>query len=116
MLRARSGAVQFTVVNKETGRKDFVVLEEYLTKKQRQKVAAFPDFIWQFSQHLKKTYLEKGEDVAVYVNSRVRINGRPAVSFIDPQVDLASEPWDQFRHHEWINPSPDFDTKKGAKN
>lgn len=106
MLRSRTGRVVFRVVNKETQASRYIKLKDYLTKKQGSKIAAYPDFIWQFAQYLKKEHAAKGEDIAVYANTKVRINGRPAMQLIDPNVDLAAEEWDHLRHHEWILPSP----------
>ncbi len=105
MLRSRSGTIQFKVVNKENGTTEYIKLDDYLTRKQKRKVASYPDFIWQFSQHLKKEYAKKGEDVSVFVKSKVRINGRLLKPFIEPKTDLANEPWNHFGHHEWILPS-----------
>ena len=106
MLRSRRGQVNFKVVDKETDKIMFIKLDDYLTRKQRRKIGAYPDFIWQFAQHLKKEYASQGMDVAVYANAMVSINGRPRHPLIDNKIDLASVPWDHFRHHEWILPSP----------
>ncbi|MGB6154192.1 MAG: HTTM domain-containing protein, partial [Pricia sp.] len=112
MLRSRSGSVQFKVVEKESGKSTIIDLEDYLSKKQQRRIAAYPDFIWQFAQHLKKEYAAKGIPISVYaVNSRVSINGRPSRAFIDPEVDLANAEWDYFWHNEWILPSQ-LDTAK----
>lgn len=106
MLRSRTGHVQFVVIDKESGKRTSADLNQYLTLKQRQRVAAYPDFIWQFAQLLREDYKKAGQDVAVYAHSRISINGRPAAQFIDSSIDLASEKWDHLRHHEWILPSP----------
>ena len=105
MLRSRSGNIQFKVINKENGRETKINLSEHLTKKQNRRIGAYPDFIWQFAQRLKKGYAENGQDVAVYVNSKVSINGKPFRGFIDPEADLANASWDYFWHNEWILPS-----------
>ncbi|MEX0291068.1 MAG: HTTM domain-containing protein [Flavobacteriaceae bacterium] len=107
MLRSRGGTIQFNVVNKQTNKTARVDLNEYLSKAQKRKIGAYPDFIWQFAQRLKKEYAEKGEDVSVFAKSRVRINRRSLKPFIDPKVDLANEPWNHFAHHEWILPEKD---------
>ncbi len=104
MLRNRRGISEFKVVDKVTGKEEKVLLGEYLSPKQQGRVGAYPDFIWQFAQRLKAEYAAKGVDVSVYVNARVRINRRPFQPFIDPETDLAAEPWDPFRHHRWILP------------
>ncbi len=105
MLRSRSGNAQFTVVNKASGETTVVSLPAYLTPNQQKKVSCYPDFIWQFAQHLKQEYAKKGVAVAVFAEAAVRINGGPLTPFIDSEVDLANEKWDPFRHHSWILPS-----------
>ncbi|NNE03059.1 MAG: HTTM domain-containing protein, partial [Eudoraea sp.] len=105
MLRSRSGIIQFNVVDKTTGKSTRDHLSQYLTLKQQEKIAAYPDFIWQFSQRLKREYAAKGITVGIYAKGKVSINGRPPQPFIDPTVDLANEKWKTFNHHTWILPS-----------
>jgi hypothetical protein len=105
MLRSRSGTVQFRVVDKASGKSESVRLEDYLTLKQKRKIASYPDFMWQFAQRLKKENTKKGRDIEVYVTAKVSINGKPARTFIDPKVDLAAAPWKHFAHNDWILPS-----------
>lgn len=105
MLRSRSGTIRYRVVNKKTDKVTFIDLGDYLTKKQRRRVACYPDFAWQFAQHLKKDYANKGEDVQVFVTNKVKINQGEYYEFIDPKVDLASVPWKHFAHNDWILPS-----------
>nr|WP_299342476.1 HTTM domain-containing protein [Allomuricauda sp.] len=105
MLRSRSGTIRVKVVNKETQESEFIELNDYLTKKQKRKVACYPDFTWQFAQRLKKEYAKKGEDIQVFVINRVKVNDGKYSEFIDPEVDLASVPWKHFSHNEWIQPS-----------
>lgn len=107
MLRSRSGSIRMSAVNKETGKVNNINLNEYLTKKQRRKVACYPDFTWQFAQYIKNEFAKKGEDVQIFVKNRVKVNNGKYHEFIDPNVDLASEPWKHFEHHEWILPSPE---------
>ena len=104
MLRSRSGTARFQVINKETQQATHIDLDDYLTKKQRRKVCSYPDFAWQFAQHLKQEYAQKGEDVRVYVNCRAKVNGSTLQPLIDPNVDLAAVPWKHFAHNEWILP------------
>ena len=106
MLRTRQGDTRFRVVDRATGANEPVRLDDYLTPEQQEKVMAYPDFIWQFARHLKKKYAAEGKDVAVYARGRLRINRRPFYPFLDSSVDLASEPWDPYRHHRWILPPP----------
>ncbi len=106
MLRSRTGIIQFKVVNNETGGSQVVKLEDHLTKKQRRKIAAYPDFIWQFAQYVKEEHTTNSDNVSIYaLNSKVSVNGKSYRTFIDPKVDLANEKWDHFGHHKWIYPS-----------
>jgi len=106
MLRSRAGTIQFKLVDKKNGSALFVKLDDYLSKKQKRKVAAYPDFTWQFAQYLKKEYAKDNMDIALYaVQSKVSINGRPYRAFIDPKIDLTEIKWNHFEHNEWIYPS-----------
>lgn len=104
MLRSRAGIIKFRVVNKETKKTTFINLNDYLTNKQKRKVACYPDFAWQFAQHLKKEFAAKGEEISVFVSSRAKVNRGEYATFIDPKVDLAAVSWQHFSHHEWILP------------
>ena len=102
MLRSRSGNIRYKVINKETQKETQINLDDYLTKKQRRKVGCYPDFAWQFAQYLKKEYQQKGEDVSVFVTSKVKVNKSKYKPLIDPEVDLATVPWKHFSHNDWI--------------
>ena len=105
MLRSKYGVATYKVVDKETNEISLVNPRDYLSEKQRNLACTRPDIIWQFSQYLKKEYQKRGQDVAIYVNCRVSVNGRPLVQLIDPEVDMASVKWNAFKHSEWILPS-----------
>ncbi|WP_136466929.1 HTTM domain-containing protein [Flagellimonas onchidii] len=105
MLRSRSGNIRFKVVDTATKKAEYVNLNDYLTKKQKRKVATYPDFAWQFAQRLKKEYAQKGQNIQVFVINKVKVNQGKYHEFIDPKVDLANVPWKHFSHNEWIRPS-----------
>lgn len=105
MLRAKSGRTTYTVINAETNAKIPIKLNDYLTKKQQRGAKTKPDIIWQFAQHLKQEFAEKGIPINVYVKTLVSINGKPAKQLIDPKVDIANEEWHHFKHHNWLLPS-----------
>lgn len=105
MLRIKSGYATYRVENKDTGVKTYVKLEDYLTKKQQRLATSKPDVIWQFTQYLKKEFQAKGEDVAVFINCKVSVNGKPYKQLINPEVDLANVDWNVFKHSNWILPS-----------
>jgi uncharacterized membrane protein YphA (DoxX/SURF4 family) len=105
MLRSKSGRTTYKVINAETNKAIPIKLNDYLTKKQQRGASTKPDVIWQFSQHLKQDFAKKGIPIKVYVNSFVRVNGKPSRQLIDPKVDIANEEWHHFKHHDWILPS-----------
>ncbi|WP_147677765.1 HTTM domain-containing protein [Algibacter pacificus] len=102
MLRIKSGSTSFAIENKKTGKRFIVKLNDYLTTKQKRSASTKPDMMWQFAQRLKKEYKANGQDIAVYVHSKVSVNGRPFKQFINPKVDLASVEWQTFKHSNWI--------------
>lgn len=112
MLRNRAGYATFYVENKETGSRKPVNLKEYLTPKQAQQVKTKPDFMWQFAQKLKEFHGAKGEDVAVYIDAKVSINGRPMRQFTNKEIDVAAQEWNHWSHHEWILPSSLYENKE----
>src|SRR5690606_16299531 len=71
MLRSKKGMTRFKVVNKVTKDTIYINPKKYLTSKQIRTSSVKPDIIWQFSQHLKKDFKAKGQDVAVYVDCKV---------------------------------------------
>lgn len=105
MLRSRSGFSIFKIKNNDTGKSMPINLDDYLTPKQKVAVSAKPDFMWQFAQRLKHKFGSNGQDVSVYIDSKISINGKPFKTFIDPKVDLAEVKWQHFKHHDWILPS-----------
>ena len=105
MLRSKSGIATYRVIDKESKNEILIRLDDFLSKKQKQIACTRPDVIWQFSQYLKDRSQENGQDVAVFVECQVKINGRPFEQLIDPSIDLASVKWDAFRHNDWILPS-----------
>lgn len=105
ILRTKSGQVTYRVKNKETGKSIVVNLNNYLSKKQQRQVSTKPDVIWQFSQRLKEQFKQNGQEVSVFVDCKVSVNGKPYQVLIDPEVDLAGTSWDAFKHSDWILPS-----------
>ena len=104
MLRTKQGFATYTVKNNSTGKKEIVKLSDFLSPKQQNAASTKPDVIWQFAQHLKDFYQQKGQDVSVYVSSNVSLNGGKFKPLIDPTIDLTKVPWEPFKHSDWILP------------
>ncbi|MBT0607826.1 HTTM domain-containing protein [Aequorivita echinoideorum] len=115
MLRSKSGNLTVYVKDKESGVKKRYNYQELLGDKQARAVKTKPDLLWQLAQRIKKVEAEKGNDVAVYMDCLVMVNNGVYFPFIDPNVDLASEEWHPFKHHDWILPSPEDYNKKPVK-
>ena len=105
MLRTKSGSTSFKVVDAKTNREIPIQMHKFLSKKQLRTVSSKPDVIWQFAQRLKKIFADQNQEVKVYANSFVRVNGRELKQLIDPEVDLAKMKWEPFEHSDWILPS-----------
>lgn len=105
MLRAKGGIASFVIrdgVTKQTVRLN---PRKYLTPKQASKVASHPDFLWQFVQFLKEEYRQEGfQNLEIYAFTQTNLNGRGFQPLVDPNVNLAKEPWNRFAHHTWILP------------
>ena len=104
MLRVKRGRTSYWVVNKDTGKRRYINLNTYLSKKQKKSASTKPDVMWQFAQRLKQEFKDKGEAVSVHINSKISINGKPYQPFINSEIDIANEPWSVFRHSSWILP------------
>jgi DNA modification methylase len=101
MLRTRSSKVLIKVYNKTQDKQFYINKDDYLTRKQ-QNMLSKPDGIWQFCQRLKKEYAAKGDDIEIYVDAKVSINGGAFKPLIDKNFDMATAEWDYFFHNDWV--------------
>ena len=112
MLRTKGGTLAIHIEDKATGEKEVYDYNKILSKKQRRGVKTKPDLLWQLAQKIKALEKEKGNDVAVYINAKVSVNGGPYFPFTNPEVDIASQEWKPFKHTNWLLPSPENYHKK----
>ena len=112
MLRTKSGRLTIYTQDKETGQRNNFDYRMLLSKKQKRSIRTKPDMIWQLAQRIKQFELEKGNDVAVFVNCQVRVNSGSYYPLIDSEVDLASVKWLHFQHNDWILPSVENYSRK----
>lgn len=93
MLIDKAGQVEFEVVTPSTGERFQIYPRRELTPLQYRMMSTQADMIHQYALHLEDRYLAQGySDVKVYARAWVSLNGRPSRRFIDPNIDLASEP------------------------
>jgi len=90
MLRAKGGDTTFVVRRERDQRVFFVSPRSYLTVVQEGEMSSQPDLILQLAHRIHDDFVERGHGpVEVHVESRVSLNGRRSVPFIDPKLDLA---------------------------
>lgn len=107
MLMEKAGYAQFRVVDGKTGKTFYVNNGNFLTPFQEKQMSFQPDFILQYAHFLADHFEEQGfEQVEIYVESHVALNGRRSTPFINPRVNLL-EHKDSFEHKTFILPFHD---------
>ncbi len=106
MLRTKSGTLTVRVENKQKSENKVYDYKKMLSLKQKRSVATKPDLMWQLAQKIKKLEAQKGNDVAIYMNSKVSVNGGPFHQFTDPKIDISDLNWEAFKHTDWLLASP----------
>ena len=106
MLRSKSGTLTVRVKDKNTGDSKVYNYRKMLSAKQNRSVKSKPDLMWQLAQKIKTIEKENGNDVAVFFNSKVSVNGGPYFQFTNDTIDIASLIWEPILHTSWLLPSP----------
>jgi vitamin K-dependent gamma-carboxylase len=108
MLRTKSTYGGFTAENKLTGERVYINNQDFLSRQQERSFKSKPDMVWQFAQVIKRHYQEKEgwQQVAVYADINVSVNGSPYYPFTNPDFDLASVSWKYFGHQPWLLEPP----------
>ncbi len=107
MLMEKAGYAGFQVVDALSDERFYVDNSDFLSPLQEKQMSTQPDFIVQYAQYLKKHFEQQGhQNLQIFVESYVALNGRPSRAYIDPNTDLAREE-DSFRHKTWILPFND---------
>ena len=108
MLMEKAGYAAFTVVDKSTGRTIEVQNDTFLTAFQEKQMSFQPDFILEYAHWLADHYKQDwhSNDVAVYAQVHVALNGRASRPFVDNTVNLAAEKRGWHNKH-WILPFDD---------
>jgi hypothetical protein len=107
MLMEKSGYAQFKIVDQVSGRRFYVDNTDFLTPLQEKQMSFQPDLILEYAHYLRDHFESQGhQNVAVYAEVQVALNGRLSTQFIDPTVDLVKEK-ESFKHKTWITPFKD---------
>ena len=97
--------LDFHLYDKENDKKSLVRNRDFFTPLQIEVMATDPDKILQAAHYIGKRYLEthKSDQIAVMVQSRLRLNGRKSQFLVDPEIDLLTKRR-TFGHKDWIMP------------
>ncbi|MDG2367854.1 MAG: HTTM domain-containing protein [Flavobacteriaceae bacterium] len=107
MLVEKVGSSVFKIANKKTGSFFYVNNDDFLTPFQEKQMSFQPDFILEYAHFLGDYYSSnEDQDVQVYVDSYVALNGRLSQRYVDKNVDLYNEK-ESFKHKKWILPLKD---------
>ena len=79
-----------------------VMNEEFLSEFQERQMSFQPDFILEYAHHVGEYYKKNGmNEIEIYADSYVTLNGRLSQRFIDPNVNLLDEKRG-FKNKTWI--------------
>ena len=107
MLMEKKGNSVFKIVNLKSKSFFYVNNDDFLSDVQQKQMSFQPDMILEYGQYLGNHFKGQGhQNIAVFVESYVSLNGRISQKFIDPSVNLM-ELKDTFKHKHWINPLND---------
>ena len=107
MLMEKLGIATFKIVDTNTGHYFYVDNKDFLTTFQEKQMGSQPDFILQYAHYLGDHFKAQGhQNIAVYVDAYVALNGRLSKPFIDKTVNLYNEK-ETFKPKHWILPFTD---------
>ncbi len=102
MLIQKNGIASFRVSNLRTGETQYILPETHLTELQKTMMSTQPDLILQFAHFLgEKEKKRSGDEIAVYGDVRVSLNGKKSKIFVDPNRDLMKIK-DDLSNKDWI--------------
>ncbi|GIM18165.1 hypothetical protein KHM19_03530 [Leptospira borgpetersenii] len=102
MLVQKNGIASFRVVNQQTGETNVVLPESHLSEIQRIMMSYQPDLILQFAHWVGKNEKERtAQEVSVYADVMVSLNGRKSQVLIDPERDLMKVS-NSLLNKEWV--------------
>ena len=104
MLMEKKGYTTFKVVNKENDNSFYIMNNSFLTEFQERQMSFQTDFIIEYAHFLGTYYKNLGlNDIEIYADSYVALNGRISKRFIDPKIDLLKQKRG-FKNKDWIIP------------
>jgi hypothetical protein len=103
MVMEKAGYAQFTVKDPSSQKQWLVQNSDHLTAFQEKQMSFQPDFILEYAHYLEAFYSRSvgHDDLEVYVDAHVALNGRSSRLYVKPDVDLTKcrRGW---RHKDWL--------------
>jgi len=107
MLIEKRGYSNFKIVDSISKKYFYVQNDDFLTSYQEKQMSFQPDFILEYAHYLGDHFKSQGhENIQIFVDSHVALNGRSSTRFIDSNVNLYNEK-ESFKHKKWIIPFKD---------
>ena len=107
MLMEKMGYTTFKIVDGKTGKSFLVDNSDFLTSFQEKQMSFQPDFILEYAHFLGDHFTSQGhQNVQVFADSYVALNGRLSQPYVDTTVDLYKEE-ESLQPKTWILPFND---------
>jgi len=104
MLMEKAGYANFKVVDGVSGKRFYVENNDFLTAQQEKMMSTQPDMILEYAHFLGEKFAKDGhQNIEIYVESYVALNGRSSQKYIDPETDLMKQK-EGFANKTWILP------------
>ena len=104
LLTEKTGYASFKIVDAKTKKYFYVNNTDFLTPFQEKEMSCRPNYILEYAHYLGDHFKSQGhQNIQVYVESFVALNGRMSATFINPKVDLYQQE-ESFKHSDWIVP------------
>jgi hypothetical protein len=104
LLTEKTGYASFKIVDAKTKKYFYVNNTDFLTPFQEKEMSCRPNYILEYAHYLGDHFTSQGhQNIQVYVESFVALNGRMSTTFINPKVDLYQQK-ENLKHNDWIVP------------
>jgi len=104
MLMEKAGYANFKIVDGQSGKRFYVDNTDFLTNQQIKMMSTQPDMMLEYAHFLGQKFEKDGhQNVEVYVESYVALNGRASAPYINPEVNLINLK-EGFQNKDWILP------------
>lgn len=95
----KTGHIEFRCHDTETGHNWVEYPNQYLSPLQEKQMSFQPDMVLEFAHYLDE---QSPNDIEVYADAYVSLNGKAAKRYVDPTIDLSKEEDYAFCKYSWI--------------